>query len=266
MKDRKNRRIVAYPWKSFLIFLGLYILSVISHYPVLLSQAEIYIGILGDTFNSTPVEFAITAMVQPILLGVIAIYFGHRYAHKVNLRSLLSEKVEENYLTAETKTYSLKDSIPFLVTIAAVIAVVELGFDAVFQNWLPDIYQPNFAVPNLGQTLSRIFYTGLGQELLLRWGVMTSVVYVLSAKGRNINHWHYIIGFVFTALLYAFAQYGPTMGYIDFNFIILLRILLLSGLPGILYGWLYSTFHFEAAAISHMLANALIVLGNILIV
>ena len=52
----------------------------------------------------------------------------------------------------------------------------------------------------------------------------------------------------------------------DLSFVLLLRVLLLSGLPGILYGWLYKKFHFEAAVMSHMLANSLIIVGYIIIV
>ena len=90
------------------------------------------------------------ALIQPILLGIIAIYGGHRYANRVNLRSLINEKVENKALTnLGRQQYTLKDSIPFIVVFALGIAILNLGFDFVFQNWLPEIYQPNFAAPNI---------------------------------------------------------------------------------------------------------------------
>lgn len=255
-----------YPWKAFLIFLGIYLLTLVAQYPVLIEQGNLYIEIFDQDFAYTAEEFALTALTQPLLLGVIAIYFGHRYAHQVNLRSLITEQVEPEHLTAQTKKYTLKDSIPFIVTVAVVVALLELGFDVVFQNWLPDLYQPNFVIPTIPQALNSIFYGGIGQELLLRFGVMTSIVYVLSSKGERLNEWTYIIGFVFTAILYAFAQYSSVAGFIDLNAMVILRILVLSGLPGILYGWLYSSFHLEAAIISHVSANALVVFGHSVIV
>lgn len=262
VENKKNK----YPWKGFLIFLGLYSISLAIHYPVLRTQAEVYIEIIGETSNYTPSQFAMLALIQPILLGIIAIYGGHRYANRVNLRSLINEKVENKALTnLGRQQYTLKDSIPFIVVFALGIAILNLGFDFVFQNWLPEIYQPNFAAPNITQALSNIIYSGLGQEILLRWGIMTAIVYVFSSRGQEANKRTYLVGIILTAMLYAFAQFSSVTAYIDITPIILIRLLLLNVLDGILYGWLYYKFHFEAAVFSHMLTNTLIVLGMLLI-
>lgn len=259
---------VKYPWKSFLLFLGIYLLAVVTQYPIMFEQAKVYIEIFGEDFMYSAGQFAMIALFQPALFGIVAIYFGHRYAPQVHLRSLVSERVETRQLksTRKKKKITFKESIPFIITGAVLVASLELGFDVVFQNWLPDLYQPSFAIPTIPEALYSIFYDGLGQELLLRWGVMTSIVYVLSVKGERLNEWSYIIGFVFTAILFAFAQYSSVSGYIDLSAIVLFRVLVLLGLPGILYGWLYSSFHIEAAVLSHMLANTLVVFGHSVIV
>lgn len=262
--NTSEKRKVTYPWKGFLVFLGLYIVGLVMYYPVLQSQAELFIEIVGETAAYTPNQFAALALIQPILLGVIAIYGGHRYARKVNLRSLINEKVEQKEPpNLEREVYSLKDSIPFIVVLALGLAILNLGFDFVFQNWLPEMYQPNFVVPNISQALSNIFYSGLGQEILLRWGIMTTIVYVFSSRGQDVNRWAYLVGFVFTAILYGFAQFGTVSGAIDITPMIIIRLLLLNVLDGMVYGWLYYKFHFEAAVLTHMLTNALIILGTI---
>lgn len=176
MSDLDNKRMSKYPWKGFLIFIGILILSLVLHYPALLSQAEFYIKVFGENINYSSSQCALFTLLQPTLLGIVAIYFGHRYAQQVNLRSLINETIEPSNPTASTKKYKLQDSIPFILTVAVVVALLELGFDAVFQNWLPDIFQPNFIAPTLSQALSSIFYSGLIQELLLRWGVMTAII------------------------------------------------------------------------------------------
>lgn len=259
-----ERRKVTYPWKGFLIFLGLYIIGLVMYYPVLKSQAEVFIGIVGETAAYTPTQFAGLALIQPILLGVIAIYGGHRYVHKVNLRSLINEKVEDRDPSRiEREVYSLKDSLPFIVVFALGLAVLNLGFDFVFQNWLPEMYQPNFVVPNISQALSNIFYSGLGQEILLRWGIMTTIVYVFGSRGQAVSQWSYLVGFIFTAILYGFAQFSSVIGTIDMTPMIIIRLLLLNVLDGLAYGWLYYKFHFEASVLTHMLTNVLVILGTI---
>lgn len=269
MKSEEINKKKSYPWKSFLIFLGIYLIALAAQYPMMLNQARAYIEIMGGSFTYTPNEFAMLAMIQPLLLGVIAIYGGHRFFDRVNLRSLTNEIVEgQSPRTVETKEkeYTLKDSIPFIVVFAVVLAILNLGFDVVFQNWLPEIYQPNFSIPNIKQILSNVFYSGIGQEILLRWGIMTTIIYVLSSRGRDLNQWVYIIGIVFTAILYGFAQYNSIASLTDFSFILVLRTLLLNGLDGILFGWLFYKFHFEAAVLSHVFVNLLVILGNVLIV
>lgn len=263
MNKAETNQFQQYPWKSFGLFMGIYLISLALHYPGMLEQAKLYLSIFGKTIQTTPHQMVISGLIQPVLLGVIAIYFGHRYAPKVQLRSLLTEQIENS---TPLNQYTLKNSVPFIVSAAALVAILELGFDFTFQNWLPEIFQPQYAVPTIGQALSSIFYSGLAQEMLLRWGVMTAVIYVLSSKGNKMTEMHQYLGLVFTSILYAFSQYNAILGYVDLSFIIILRILLLSGLAGILFGWLYKTFHFEAAVLSHMLANILILLGNIVII
>lgn len=264
MKEKKNPH---YPWRGFFLFLGMYLITLAVQYPVTRLQAQSYLEILEDAFAYTPNQFALLALLQPLFLGIIAIYGGFRYAPRVHLHSLTSENLENTKeSTKDNKKYTLKESIPFVVLFAFGLALLNLGFDVVFQNGLPEMYQPHFSIPTISQALAHVLYDGIGQEILLRWGVMTTIIYVLSAKGQDLNRWIYIIGIVFTAVLYAFSQYNTAFAAGDFNVLLVLRILLLNGLDGILFGWLYYKFHFEAAAISHALMNVLIIFGNILMV
>ena len=257
------RRKMKYPWKGFLVFLGIYIVTLAAQYPVLYAQAEIFIELMGDTVNFTTTQFATFAMLQPLLLGVFAIYGGHRFSEKVQLRSLVNEKIE-GPIEMDRKRFTLKESVPFVVLFAVLIAVLNIGFDVLFQNWLPEAFQVNFSIPNFNQMTSNILYQGIGQEILLRWGIMTTLIYIFSSRGRDLNPWVFLVGMIFTAVLYGFAQSNVVVG-VDIRFITLLRTLLLNILPGMAFGWLYYKFHFEAAVFSHVLANSLIIVGNVVI-
>lgn len=260
-KNQESRRL-NYPWKSFFVFLGLYIFGLVMHYFSIYEQARILTEVFGTETITNPSQYALMSLLQPLLLGIVAIYFGHRYVEHIGLRSLVQEKLEERQIVTGDKRFTFKDSIPFVVTFAVIIAIFEMGFDVVFQNFLPEVYQPNFQVPSVAQALSSIFYGGVAQEILLRWGIMAAVIYILSAKGENLNEWNRTIGIIFTAILYAFAQYSTGVPFVDVSFIIIVRILLTTGLAGILYGWLFTTFHFEAAVVSHVLANVLVIFGH----
>lgn len=255
-----------YPWKSFAVFLALYIFGIVTYYPVLLAQSEIYIDILGESSAYTPTQFTGLALIQPILLGIVAIYFGHRYVEKAQLRSLIYERVEKTQLTTfNQERFTWLDSLPFIVIFSLGLALLNLGVDFIFQNALPGISLPTIDSVNIWQVLSNLFYSGFGQEMLLRWGVMTAVVYVLSARGESLSNKTYFIGLSFTAILYAFSQQSSIAGSGEFSALLWVRHLLVNGLDGLLYGWLYYKFHFEAAALSHLLTNAFIIGGTLLL-
>ncbi len=265
VENQKNKK-RPYSWKGFVVFFIAFLVVVGTQYPVTLAQSEIYLEIMGGSATYTANEFAALALVQPLLLGIIAIYAGHRFANRVNLRSLTNEWLGyPEVFRPNERLYILKDSVPFVVIFAVLLGVLNLGFDIVFQNWLPEIYQPTFVAPNIQQILANIFYGGFGQEILLRWGVMTTIIYVLSSQGRELSQVNYTVGIIFTSVLLAFAQFSSMTSLTELSFILILRVLLLHALDGILYGWLFYKFHFEAAVLCHMLVAFIIVGGNGLI-
>lgn len=256
----------SYPFKSFAVFIVLYLLSVATYYPVLLEQATVYLDILGGTEAFTPSQFAGLALAQPILLGIVAIYFGHRFLEKVQLRSLIYEGVENSrLLNFNREKFTLKESVPFVVIISGGLALLNLGVDFIFQQWLPVINIPTAENTTVWQVLSNILYSGFGQEILLRLGVMTTLIYILSSRGQSLTKNNYLFGFIFTAILYALSQQNSIAPNGDFTALLWIRHLLVNALDGILYGWLFYKFHFEAAFISHMLTNVFIVGGSLML-
>lgn len=256
------QRKMKYPWKGFLVFLGIYLVTLVAQYPVLLAQAELYIETMGEVIGYTVTQFVTVAILQPLLLGIFAIYGGHRFSERVQLRSLLNEMVE-GPTEIDRDKYTLKESIPVIIIFAVAFGLMNLTFDVVFQNVLPEFFQPSFSIPTVRQIISNILYQGIGQEILLRWGIMTTLIYIISSRGRDLNRWVYIVGIIFTALLYAFAHNNSFSSETEFNFILLIRTLLLNGLPGISFGWLYYKFHFEAAVLAHVMMNILLIIGHI---
>lgn len=267
MKDEENsQEQTSYPWKSFSVFTGIYLLTLFAHYPSVKLQAEVYLDIMDGFENISATSFVLLALAQPLLFGLIAIYFGNIYARRIGLRSLISERLgEQNLLEGKPWTAAFKDSLPTVILFAVIIAVVNTGTEFIFGHFFLDAYQTAFSVPNISQILSNLFYGGIGQEILLRWGVMTMVIYVLSSRGRQHSQWIYIIGIVFTAVIYTASQYTSITQGQPFSSIILVKLILQSGVEGFLFGWLYYRFHIEAAMISHFIANTLIILGYFVI-
>ncbi len=255
-----------YPWKSFTVFVGLYLTGIAAFYPVVLEQVKVYNEILGRTSPEASTQLAGLSLIQPILLGIVAIYFGLRYLERVNLRSLIYEGVENKRSRGFNRDrFSLKESLPTVGLFSLGLAALNLGLGVALQQSASGFGFPALAETTLWQFLSNLLYSGFGQEVLLRLGVMTTFVYIFSSQGKTLTRKTYIIGLIFTAVLYLFSQQWAFVGLEDLPVLFWVRNVFFNGLDGLFYGWLFYKYHFEAAALSHMLTNALIMGGSLLL-
>ncbi|WP_429841610.1 CPBP family glutamic-type intramembrane protease [Brevibacillus sp. FIR094] len=97
------------------------------------------------------------------------------------------------------------------------------------------------------------FYGGVCEEVLMRLGVMTVVVFLAQKMGwMGISYW---LGICVAAIVFA-ASHLPTnyMTYGKGN-VVTIWTLLLNGILGILFGFLYWRYGLEAAIISHFSAD-----------
>ncbi|AWX56461.1 CPBP family intramembrane metalloprotease [Brevibacillus brevis] len=97
------------------------------------------------------------------------------------------------------------------------------------------------------------FYGGVCEEVLMRLGVMTVVVFLAQKIGwMGISYW---LGICIAAIVFA-ASHLPTnyMTYGKGN-VVTVWTLLLNGILGILFGFLYWRYGLEAAIISHFSAD-----------
>ncbi|GEC89204.1 CPBP family glutamic-type intramembrane protease [Brevibacillus brevis] len=97
------------------------------------------------------------------------------------------------------------------------------------------------------------FYGGVCEEVLMRLGVMTVVVFLAQKIGwMGISYW---LGICVAAIVFA-VSHLPTnyMTYGKSN-VVTVWTLLLNGILGILFGFLYWRYGLEAAIISHFSAD-----------
>lgn len=247
-------------WKGFWVYACLLLVSVLTLYPNLVDQAAIALEVY-EIDNFSPELMAALNMIQPFLIGLGALLVGHHFAYRVNLRSLVYEKVNQKKPMSE----KLKESFPLAVILGAVLGIVAIGFDRVFYPYLPELLQMDVPMPQLFSTLSTILYGGVAEEIMLRWGLMTILVYVFSFKGEVLNKWVYIAAIVLSALIFALGHYPATAEYLEMTPIVWIRMLSLNGLGGLFFGWLYWKFHLEAAIFSHMFAHVTMAVLSIIL-
>jgi membrane protease YdiL (CAAX protease family) len=116
----------------------------------------------------------------------------------------------------------------------------------------------NTSVP-LWQGFLGSFYGGIVEEILLRLFLVTLLVWILwrfhqkrnGAPSKTIV-W---IAIVFAAVVFGLSHLPATAALTTITSLVIFRAVLLNGIAGIIFGWLFWKKGLEAAIISHFVAD-----------
>jgi len=107
---------------------------------------------------------------------------------------------------------------------------------------------------------------GTYEELLLRFGAMTLVVWALwrlrPGPDGMPRPWTVWVGVALTAALFALGHLPATAQLTALTPAVIVRTLVLNGVPGTLFGWLYWKGGLEAAMIAHFGAGLVLYVGG----
>ena len=181
------------------------------------------------------------AMVQGAILTFVAAFIGLKLAGKVNL------KVNFKYD---------KQAVILSVIIAFLVALTIVGSDRlIFAQYLPNTsagYNFSFMYLAVG-----LLYGGVIEEVLVRLFVMSLFVWsfkLLFARlndMENIPGWIYWIAIFLSAALFAALHLPITFQTIGNSFPIILRCMVLNGIGGIGFGYLYWKKGLSCSIVAH---------------
>lgn len=197
-------------------------------------------------------------LLGPVLLLLAASALGAALAHRVGLGSRLAGTAPGMHGIA------WRDALLSAVVLAFLLRAV----DALLQPQLdPDGLLPTDA-PGLRQLLLGVFYGGLTEEVMTRWGLLSLIAWVLHRLRRG-GASQAAAGVLWTAnvlaaLLFAAGHLPALLASVEPSALWVGRTLVLNTLAGIVYGWLYLRHQLEAAMAAHALTHAgLWLLGSV---
>jgi Type II CAAX prenyl endopeptidase Rce1-like len=103
-------------------------------------------------------------------------------------------------------------------------------------------------------------YGGLDEEILLRLGLMTLLVWVGArlTTARRPPDAVYWTGNVLAAILFGLGQLPATAALVPLTPLVVARALALNGIAGIVFGWLYWRHGLLAAIVAHFAADLIL--------
>ena len=232
-----------YPWREFWAFVGLGLVGVLLVLPYQLALLP-----------SPPIPLPLLvagALAQSAILIAIAVVVGLAAARRVGLRAPL---VEAWLYGGDTRNAlrGLRLPLALALGVGSAGAVVVLGF-ALFRPLIPELSRLGAASPERWQGFLASFYGAITEELLTRLFLVSVLAWLLTRAVRGpLAFW---LAITLAAALFGLGHLPATAALVPLTPGLIVRAVILNGIPGVAFGWLYWQRGLEAAMVAHFSAD-----------
>lgn len=200
----------------------------------------------------------ILTLINPTFLLIIAIVFGVSLHDKVKL----DVPIINRFISGRTPEKSISDAVKSGMVGGVIAGILLLVIGILFYARLPQEFI------TIGENLkltpaARLLYGGITEEILLRFGLMTVVVWIISKISKKLNPAVFWSGLIVAAVIFAIAHFPVAFQAVGSPSIGLLTYILLgNSIGGFIFGWLYWKKGLESAFIAHMFAHVVMMIGE----
>lgn len=241
-------------WRAFAPLFGAGVVGVAAVAPLVARQLA---GLPGVAEESLPVLIG-AALAQTTLLVAGAVAIGITLAPHLGLRSHLADAGR----SGTPLLAMLRSELPVALGTGVIGAALMLAGDAAFRPLLGQSAAALAqAMPHntLMMTVAGTLYGGIVEELLMRWGVMTLLAWIgwrvtsRLGKGESAAPPQAVMWAAITlaAVLFGAGHLPATAMIVPLTPVLIVRALVLNGIGGMLFGWLYQRHSLEAGMIAH---------------
>jgi hypothetical protein len=200
------------------------------------------------------------SLIQPTVLLAIAIVTGVLLARRVGLSSPFAESLAAGEPPLPALRPQLAPGVVGSVIGGLSILVMAAGFRTLLT---PETSERISSFGRLVPLPTRLLYGGITEELLLRWGFMTLIVWAVWRLFQRRRNEPTPLAFVVAILVSSFV-FG--LGHLPIAILLLgeptvaliLYVILANSAFGIVAGYLYRKYGLESAIIAHMLTHVIL--------
>jgi membrane protease YdiL (CAAX protease family) len=192
----------------------------------------------------------LASIAQTAVLLAIAVFLGLKLARSLNL-SVLDFPLKE-----KTSTFFKTTVLWGIVTGVLIV----LG-DKIFGIYIPKLSVVNSQVA-VWKTLLASLYGGIVEEILLRLLVMSLFAWLLSkifrvAQAKN-NVWVMWSAIIISSVLFGLGHLPITSALTAITPLVVVRAIVLNGIGGVVFGWLFWKKGLEYAMVAHFTADIIL--------
>lgn len=240
-------------WKLYFILLVASLFSIIAIMPYIMT-------VQGDILRAAPVPLPLVilvAIIQSFILIAILLFIGLKLSKKLGFKI----PILEGYINKQKIDIDIKATIKISILLGCLAGIIIVLLDFLFIK---------LGVNVMGQTSIPIwqgflasFYGGISEEIIMRLFFMTFILWLISKLAKiktelvknNFLVWSAII---ISSILFGLGHLPVTTALTTLTPLVIFRALLLNGVGGLVFGWLYWKKGLEFAIIAHFSADIML--------
>ncbi|MBB1554651.1 CPBP family intramembrane metalloprotease [Candidatus Gracilibacteria bacterium] len=197
-------------------------------------------------------QMSLLLMINPTILLTIATTVGVILYDKMGLKLPIFEKILGKN---EPKT-NWKKSILIGVGAGIFAGFFIHFFSILMAPHLPEVLFANNEMP----VISRIFYGGILEEILIRFGSMTLLAWIFYKIFKKKNIWIFGSAIIISSLVFGIGHL-PMMKLLvgELSMIIIFYTIFGNFIPGLIFGYLYYKNGLEIVMIAHIVTHMILI-------
>jgi membrane protease YdiL (CAAX protease family) len=229
-------------WKLFFILLVTSIITTILviPYSLALTSSEIEISTI----------ILLLGIAQNLVLFSVATFFGLLLSERTGM----GLPILQNALEGKKYTKELKSIILPSVCLGTFTGILIVLLSIPFNKLIPELSILEESISAWKAVLAS-FYGGIAEEILLRLFLVSLFVWITfkikKTKDGNPTDFGIWLSIIASAIIFGLGHLPATAQITSLTGVVVIRAIVLNGIGGIIFGWLYWKKGLESAMIAH---------------
>lgn len=192
-------------------------------------------------------------LLQSSVIVAFSVWVGIVLSSKVDLHTPYFEAI----VTNKNMLNQLRPQLKPGFTAGFIVGIFLIGINYFIPS---ELIANTPQVNTIHRILTEVFYGGITEEILIRWGLMTLILWLLwrciQQNNNTPNQLIVWIAIIASSLLFALGHLPAAhalVGHLTTNIVI--YIIICNTIAGVVFGFLYKQYGLEAAMISHAFAH-----------
>lgn len=247
-----------YPWRLFWVLLAAEVLAALAILPIARDMLGTMAAKLERPAVPLPILIAL-GVVQNLALLAITLWLGLKLSRALGLRIPLVEHWVEGKPTPNGLVTPILTSGLLFGFVTGIILLVGL---LVLVPRVPNLPFVLAGRVSIWKRLLACVYGGVYEELFTRLFLMSVIAWIANRTWRKprpqLSNAAFWFANIFTAILFGLGHLPSTSLFLPITALVVVAAILLNGIAGIAFGYLFRTRGLEAAIIAHFTADFVI--------